>query len=116
MQVLPAKRREGYYTEKYQRGLRNRNREHLVNLCEISPRKTPKSKLSQLARALFPVESNKNENNTPKSRRRQMYLRMNINYECSIKRSINFFIQSVFCQVLKAVSDGLLKRKRLIQI
>ena len=43
-----------------------------------------------------------------------MYLRMNINYECSIKRSINFFIQSVFCQVLKAVSDGLLKRKRLI--
>ena len=43
-----------------------------------------------------------------------MYLRMNINYECSIKRSINFFIQSVFRQVLKAVSDGLLKRKRLI--
>ena len=33
MQVLPAQRREGNYTERYLRGL-NQNEEHLVNICE----------------------------------------------------------------------------------
>ena len=34
MRVLSAKRREGNCTEKYLRGLRNKNGEHLANICE----------------------------------------------------------------------------------
>ena len=34
MQVLPAKRREENCTERYLRGSRNRNGEHLANICE----------------------------------------------------------------------------------
>ena len=34
MQVLPAKRREGHFTGRYWRGIRNQNEEHLVSLCE----------------------------------------------------------------------------------
>ena len=40
MQVLPAKRREENCTERYLRGLRNRNGEHLANICESKTRQS----------------------------------------------------------------------------
>ena len=36
MKVLPCKRREENFTERYSRGLRNQNGEHIINLCEIN--------------------------------------------------------------------------------
>ena len=36
MQVLSTKRREGSCTEMYLRGLKNRNGEHIINICESS--------------------------------------------------------------------------------
>ena len=63
MQVLPAKRREGNCSNKYLRGLRNQNGDHLVNICESNIIETY---VCELARILFPVECkiDKNEKKT----------------------------------------------------
>ena len=55
MQVLAAKRPEGNFTERYLTGIKNKNGEHLVNICEsniLERYAIP----SELARTLFPVE------------------------------------------------------------
>ena len=59
----------------------------------------------ELTITLFLVENrnNKNENNSPQSYRRRMHLGRNITY--------NRVSQSLFYQVLNAVSDGGFKRK-----
>ena len=55
MQVLPAKRQEGNCTERYLRGLKIKNGEHRVNICESNILESYVIP-SELARTLFPVE------------------------------------------------------------
>ena len=53
--MLAAKRPEGNFTERYLTGIKNKNGEHLVNICEsniLERYAIP----SELARTLFPVE------------------------------------------------------------
>ena len=99
MQVLSAKRREGNCTNKYLRGLRNQNGDHLVNICESNIIET---QVSELARILFPVECkiDKNEKKLT-TELQQMHA---FTYEYLLN-------QSVFYQVSNTVSDGVFKRK-----
>ena len=61
MQVLPAKIPEGNCTTRYSKGLKNQNWEHVRNLCEQNKLEAqvifPYTAVSELARALFLVES-----------------------------------------------------------
>ena len=80
MQVLATKTREGNCTERYFRGFKNQNGEHLVNICQ--------SKILGSHN-----RNDENENNAPQNYGRWMHSLMNA---CS---------QSLFYQVLDAVSD-----------
>ena len=110
--ISQSKRREENCPGKYSRGLRNQNEEHLINLCESNILETQVifPIKGQNFLSVFPVESTNDINIkiTPKSfsYRRCMHLGMNITYE---------FLQSqsVFNQVLNAVSDVCLKKENV---
>ena len=106
MQVLPAKRWEWNCTERYLRGLKNQYGEHLVNICEQTSSKVIAKWISQNFTTLFPVGStnDKNKNNSPQV----------IGDGCN-HLWILAIILSVFYQVLNAVSDGVFKRKCLME-
>ena len=100
MQVSPVKRGEPNCTGRYSRGLKNQNGESLVNLCEWNILET--QFIYGLARILFLSEST-SATKTNSSQKGILLL------------SACWVSQSVFCQVLNAVRDGLLKIKCLME-